>query len=193
MQFRFLEFTILITLAFEFLGDLGMDQRNRHPQYGLYLPWAVLLFLGISLGGCEFGPSVEDQVRAETREWWGVPYEWGGVSREGVDCSGFTQVVFNEVFGITLPRKAAQQERMGLPVSPDNLRAGDLVFFKTGGFFGFLTSRHVGIYLSAGKFAHAFKSQGVTISSLEEPFWRDDYHTSRRVLDESGELIQAGS
>lgn len=109
---------------------------------------------------------------------------------QGVDCSGFTWAVFDRQFGISLPRKAEDQERLGFRVSREALQAGDLVFFKTGGFLGFLTSRHVGIYLSVGEFAHASKSQGVTISSMDEPFWREDYHTSRRVLDEARQLVR---
>ena len=152
-----------------------------------YLTFFLMLFL---LAACNEGPSVEEQILAETKNWLGTPYKWGGTTPQGVDCSGFTWAVFDRQFDINLPRKAEDQEQLGFKVSRETLEAGDLVFFKTGGFLGFFTSHHVGIYLSAGKFAHASKSQGVTISSMDEPFWREDYLTSRRIMDEARQLVR---
>ena len=155
---------------------------------GFWKPFFLLL--GFLLGACDDGISVEDRIRSETLRWWGTPYEWGGETLKGVDCSGFTLAVFSKQFGITLPRKTDDQERMGFKVARDDLLAGDLVFFRTGGFLGFFTSRHVGIYLSEGKFAHASTSKGVMISSLEEPFWQEEYQNARRLIDESGHLLE---
>ena len=148
------------------------------------------LLLGFLLGACDEGISVEERIRTETKKWWGTPYEWGGETLKGVDCSGFTLAVFSEQFGITLPRKTEDQERMGFKVARDDLLAGDLVFFKTGGFFGFFASRHVGIYLSEGQFAHASTSKGVMISSLEEPFWKEEYQNARRLIDARGNFLE---
>ena len=65
-----------------------------------------------------------DPVVAEAQSWLGVPYVYGGASRSGVDCSGFTMAVFS-AFGVSLPHNAAAQAGYGTPVSSPS--AGDLV------------------------------------------------------------------
>ncbi len=65
-----------------------------------------------------------DPVVAEAQTWLGVPYVYGGASRSGVDCSGFTMAVFS-AFGVSLPHNAAAQAGSGVPVSSPS--AGDLV------------------------------------------------------------------
>jgi cell wall-associated NlpC family hydrolase len=94
-----------------------------------------------------------------------------------VDCSGFVQRIYSDLFGIRLPRTTSDQVRRGQKITNGSLQSGDLVFFKHS-----RTGRHVGIYLSAGRFAHASKTKGVMISNLDEPYWRKGYWTARRVL-----------
>jgi hypothetical protein len=92
----------------------------------------------------------ESAVLAQAQKYIGVPYAWGGTDpAKGLDCSGFTQLVFGNV-GIDLPRTASQQATAGRPVaSVADARPGDLVFFD------YSTSRagvdHVGIYIGDGK------------------------------------------
>jgi cell wall-associated NlpC family hydrolase len=61
----------------------------------------------------------------------GSPYEWGGVTPYGVDCSGLVQTTFL-ARGITLPRDSSQQAGCGAPVPLDGIRPGDLLFFRDG-------------------------------------------------------------
>jgi murein DD-endopeptidase MepM/ murein hydrolase activator NlpD len=106
----------------------------------------------------------------------GVPYEWGGESFDGVDCSGFVQAVFRHN-GIELPRTADAQFEVGRRVfGQDNLRPGDLVFFQT------YTegASHVGIYLGEGRFVHASASDGVRIDSLSDDYYASRYLGARR-------------
>ena len=79
-------------------------------------------------------------------------------------------------FGIKLPSTTEQMSHLGKKVSQNNLNPGDLVFFKTG-----LFSRHVGIYLDKRKFLHASTSVGVTISSLDNHYWKKNYWKSVRI------------
>jgi len=70
-------------------------------------------------------------VISESKKFLGLQYLWGGTSGFGFDCSGFTYSVFH-VLGVTIPRDAAPQATKGVPVRRQNLRPGDLVFFRNG-------------------------------------------------------------
>ena len=120
---------------------------------------------------------IESSLRRTVSEWEDTPYRFGGSTRAGADCSGFVMRVYDDVFGIELPRTTRQQVHVGRSLSRSQLRAGDLVLFRTGN-----TTRHVGIYLSDGEFAHVSTTDGVTVSSLELPYWQESYWTSRRIL-----------
>lgn len=124
------------------------------------------------------GEAPDDVLRKAIAKWLGTPYRYGGMSLSGIDCSGFTTVIFNEVYGIQLPRRAKDQYLLGRSVEVSSLKQGDLVFFqlpKT------RAVSHVGIYLSDGQFAHASTSSGVMYSSLKEDHWVKLYKGARRI------------
>lgn len=110
------------------------------------------------------------QLYAQYREWRDVRYRIGGLSKQGVDCSGFVYLTFRDRFGIALPRSTDEQSALGRKIEEDDLRPGDLVFFRTG-----RNVRHVGIYLEDRKFLHASTIKGVTISSLDDIYWSKEY------------------
>lgn len=109
-------------------------------------------------------------------DWRHVRYRMGGLSKNGIDCSGLVYKTYRNKFGIDLPRSTEYQSQTGQAIKKAQLKAGDLVFFKTG-----ISSRHVGIYMEAGNFLHVSSSRGVKISNLENPYWRSRYWTSRRL------------
>ncbi len=80
-----------------------------------------------------------------------APYLWGGKSPLGIDCSGFTQIIYR-LNGYKLPRDASQQVELGSPLSfVEEAEAGDLAFFdnEEGNIV------HVGILLSNEQIIHA--------------------------------------
>ena len=97
----------------------------------------------------------------------GTPYVWGGTSPSGFDCSGFTQYVFKNAAGVSLPRTTYDQINEGTPVAYSDLQPGDLVFPHTG---------HVGIYVGNGQMIHAPSTGDVIkVSSVYK------FYTARRV------------
>ncbi len=122
---------------------------------------------------------IEQQLRNEIRHWKYTPYQWGGDSRKGTDCSGLVMSVYKYVFGIRLPRSTNDQIRTGTYVSQRKLQAGDLVFFMLPE-----KIRHVGIYLGKGEFVHTSSSKNVIISHIGDAYWHSTYETSRRIFRE---------
>lgn len=114
---------------------------------------------------------------AQHRRWVGTPYRLGGESEHGIDCSALVQSVFNETFRLALPRTTRGQVRTGVSVDRDELRPGDLVFFRPPGLY-----RHVGIYVGDGHFLHASTSRGVMLSDLDDRYWQRHYWQARRAL-----------
>lgn len=105
----------------------------------------------------------------------GVPYVFGGTSRKGFDCSGFTQYVFKGS-GISLPRTSFEQCGIGSSVSRDQLQEGDLVFFHT----YTAGASHVGIYIGGGRFIHASNS-GVRVTNLADNYYEARYLGARHI------------
>ena len=100
--------------------------------------------------------------------WLGANYRLGGCSRSGIDCSGFAQKLYGEVYGVDLLRTSMEQFHNCKRIKhAKDAEEGDLVFFH-------VHSRHVthvGIYLANDYFVHASTSGGVMISNLNEDYW----------------------
>lgn len=110
-------------------------------------------------------------------DWKNVKYKMGGTSKSGIDCSGFTQKVYKEKFGIDLPRTTVTQVNIGVEVKKSDLKMGDLVFFKTS-----KVDKHVGIYMGNGDFLHS-SINGVKFTKLDKPFYKNTYWTARRIMN----------
>lgn len=114
----------------------------------------------------------------ETFRWYKTCYRYGGSSENGIDCSGFVNMITEHTKGIKLPRSSAEMFNVCKPIDNDDIPAeGDLVFFKIRK--GRIS--HVGVYLQHGKFAHSSTSAGVIISDLEEPYYKKYFYKAGRV------------
>lgn len=125
-----------------------------------------------------------DDLLAEAQTYLGTPYRYGGMTRNGIDCSAFVLSVFGAVTGMNLPRVAASQAQEGEKIEKDQLQKGDLVFFSHQG-RGRIS--HVGIVEEVSpegdvKFIHAATSRGVMISSLNDSYWGPKYRFAKRVI-----------
>ena len=155
----------------------------------------------------EKSPELKQEVSSKiikiASEYLEVPYVWGGTNpKTGLDCSGFTQLVYSRM-GYRIPRVSKDQSRVGEIVVATNLQVGDLLFFDTMSKNGAnITVKnidlkdyfesddyrpkdvsHVGIYIGNGKMIHAASGDGkVVISDLSENYYRKRFLHARRIL-----------
>lgn len=122
--------------------------------------------------------NLHEKLKLQYKNWKGVKYKYGGNSKNGIDCSAFVQKTFKDKLNIKIPRTTALQSKIGKEISKNQLEMGDLIFFKTG-----YKSRHVGIYLEDGKFMHASTKRGVTISRLDNSYYKKHFWKIKRVID----------
>ena len=145
---------------------------------GLVGPSTYSALLGKAMPEVSRGSNyIGRRVIANSMQYLGVPYVFGGTTPSGFDCSGYVRYVFANA-GIYLPRTADAQYECGYAVSTSELVPGDLVFFSTYE----AGPSHVGIYLGEGNFINASSSQGVSIASLHSSYWGSCYIGARRVM-----------
>ena len=108
------------------------------------------------------GSGTGSDVASYAQKFIGNPYSYGGTSlTNGTDCSGFVQSVYGK-YGYSLPRTSGSQAGSGKSVSLDNVQAGDIIYYSSGG-----SVNHVAIYIGDGKVVHASnKRTGITVSNM---------------------------
>ena len=111
----------------------------------------------------------------------GTPYQFGGMGKPGIDCSGLVVTSFREV-GLKLPRTSAELARSGRAIKRSKIQAGDLVFFSSNN-----TTRinHVGLVTQVKDksilFVHSTTSKGVREDRLDAGYWSTRYRKARRM------------
>ena len=117
-----------------------------------------------------------------------TPYLYGGMSLNGMDCSGFIYVSFREALGISLPRSASALFTWAEDIALESAQPGDLLFFRT---TNTRAITHVGLYLGNGRFIHSASHgspTGVIYSNLSETYWARAYAGAGRALPEAPEF-----
>jgi hypothetical protein len=123
-----------------------------------------------------------------TKKQLGSRYVYGGTRPGAFDCSGLTQYVYAQN-GYDLKRVCSGQMSDGLIVSREGLQVGDLIFFRSGGYY----VGHVGIYVGNGQIIHAGNG-GVGYAELDSSWFARNYLCARRIVTVSAQTISsAGS
>lgn len=110
-------------------------------------------------------------------DWYGVPYQYGGKSKSGVDCSGFCVILYDQIYQKKIAPSAKALAEETKKIKTSDLEEGDLVFFNID--HGKIS--HVGVYLQNNKFVHASTKKGIMINDLNEPYYQKYFVQSGRV------------
>lgn len=132
---------------------------------------------GVNPLGLAYSDKDNEKLYAAVNSWLGVPYKYGGTTRDGIDCSAFVGTIYREVYGINLHRTSNDMLNDVRLVSRQQLREGDLLFFTNSK--GKVS--HVGIYLKDDLFAHSSTSNGVSVSNLDNRYWKEHFYKGGRV------------
>jgi hypothetical protein len=120
-----------------------------------------------------------EEISIEAMGLVGIPYRWGGNTPDsGFDCSGLVKYVLARAASVDLPRTTAEMSERGQSIDPDEIAAGDLVFFNTTG----RAHSHVGIYVGKLRFVNAPSTGGtVRLDYLTNPYWAKRFDGIRRM------------
>lgn len=113
------------------------------------------------------------------RSCLGVTYVYGSEDMSGFDCSGFTTYIYQQMFGLTLPRSAKTQAGAGIAVGAANIQIGDILCFDWSSSDG--VCDHVGLYIGNGQYIHASSSKGLVLESTVN-FSRNPIVSIRRII-----------
>lgn len=157
---KLLYFTILVLVWYYVFSDDHSDPQQNHETPDLF---------------------VADRIIQLGETFLGTPYQFGALAgqTETFDCSSFVQYVFGQN-GITLPRTSRQQSLLGITVPRDQIRKGDLLFFKSSSSDGVV--RHVGIYAGNDLILNTWGQKGVHYESLSHSLLESMFLFAKRVI-----------
>ena len=120
--------------------------------------------------------------------WIGKPYKLGGNSERGIDCSQFNKRLYKDVYNKVLGEVAYKQWEQTQRLKKDSLIVGDLIFFRSK---ASPSGWHTGTYIGNSYFIHAAnRYEGVKISSLDEPRYKEMIRGYGRLIDVPKTIIE---
>ena len=137
-----------------------------------YPGWIGEEALGDAPGLEPWPGDLDHDVLAAARAYLGAPYEWGGLTERGIDCSGLVHMAYRRV-GRLVPRDAHQQEAAATEIDGADARPGDLVCFGDPG-----EAHHIAFWLGDDRILHATAREGVN-AVVEEPLENVDVRPLR--------------
>lgn len=148
--------------------------RSAHPRKALIVP-QILDVDSVTLENLNLGQA---SLKEEIENWLNVRYKIGGLSKKGVDCSGFVWNIFQRSLDMDLPRTSREQAQIGEAVEKDSLQFGDLLFFGSKS----KHISHVAMYIGGGRIVHSSRNHGVGVSSVTSTYYGKHFVCARRVL-----------
>ena len=161
------------------IGQLYVDEvAQETPVIGqpVVTPTESQSSTGSNPLGLAYSPDDNAALYEVVNEWLGVPYKYGGTDRNGIDCSAFVGVVYRKVYGINLHRTSNDILRDVELIGRTQLQEGDILFFTNSK--GKVS--HVGVYLKDNLFAHSSTSNGVSVSNLNDSYWKKHFYKGGR-------------
>lgn len=129
---------------------------------------------GSVFGGNEYTSEAAQRLLEEAARYLGTPYEWGGYSPSGFDCSGFVSYCLTNSGVRNTGRLSAQGlYDMCTPVSESDVQPGDLIFF-TGTYNAGVPVTHVGIYVGDGQMIHC--GDPIQYTSIYSSYWQSHFY-----------------
>jgi hypothetical protein len=169
--------------------------KRLHPLFRKICTWFVFGLIVVMSASIAFGVEAEtafsplstvgltdQQFEDRLKQFIGIPYRRGGTTTKGLDCSGFVRLVYDQIFGIELPHNSVAQFRFSdlKKIDKRDMQPGDLIFF---GNTKKKRINHVGVYISDNKFIHASSSKGISVSGLDESYWKKRFMGTKRHED----------
>jgi murein DD-endopeptidase / murein LD-carboxypeptidase len=161
---------MIFSVACRTTKNIKTPLRVNEDTTGFYNDYSKIL--GANLTGSENKYFIK-----EISGWLGTPYLMGGTTKEGVDCSGFVQLVYKTVYNISIYRTAADLVKNCDMIDKKDLKTGDLIFFKINS----SKISHVGIYIDDGKFIHASSAKGVIVSNFSDAYYTKYFYSCGRI------------
>jgi murein DD-endopeptidase / murein LD-carboxypeptidase len=152
----------------------GTGEKSAEPTAGHTTETSAMLVQKLGVSEKEFK---SNKLFLFINDWYGVPYKYGGCQKTGVDCSCFTNLLYETVYNKKTGRSADDMYHACEKILLHEAKEGDLIFFRIGG----NSVSHVGVYLRNNLFVHSSTSKGVVINSMDEAYYKKYFHSGGRL------------
>lgn len=166
---RCLKFPLLFVAAIIFFSSCHTRRAVMKGEPGeVVKPQASIAEKYSEIMGVDKDAIQNGRLYAFIDQWIGTPYKFGGLDKDGIDCSGLAFLLEQQVYGINIPRMTSKQVTVIKREYEEDLKEGDLVFFDFDG----KKFSHVGVYLQNGYVVHASSTKGVIIVPLHGALYK---------------------